>query len=79
MIPLALSLALSMQGPLGSFPALDAESFEAVVAHVLPSEAELEWRTIPWRPTLRQGVLDGIELERPVLLWAMNGHPLGST
>lgn len=60
-------------------PRADAESFDAIVEHVLPDESELAWSDIPWRPSLSMGMRDGARLEKPVLLWAMNGHPLGST
>ena len=46
---------------------------------VLPSEDELAWRRIPWRDTLAAAVLEANDLDKPVLLWAMNGHPLGCT
>ena len=46
---------------------------------VLPSADELEWRAIPWRDTLAAAVLEANEVDKPVLLWAMNGHPLGCT
>jgi hypothetical protein len=55
------------------------ETVDAIVSHVVPAPDELEWRTIPWRPTLFDGLRDGAAEKKPVLLWAMNGHPLGST
>ena len=60
---------------------LDDPAFDVadVVAHVVPGEEELRWRSLPWRPSLSAGMRDGARLDRPVLLWAMNGHPLGST
>ena len=58
---------------------LHAGTFSAVVRAVVPTEAELAWRTIPWRATLREGVADATAARRPILLWAMNGHPLGAT
>ncbi|MEL6429379.1 MAG: hypothetical protein AAFU73_00995 [Planctomycetota bacterium] len=59
----------------------DDPAFEVtdVVAHVVPGADELRWRSIPWRPSLSAGMRDGARLDRPVLLWAVNGHPLGST
>jgi hypothetical protein len=46
---------------------------------VLPSAAEDQWRAIPWRDALGGAVLEADEQQRPLLLWAMSGHPLGST
>lgn len=48
-------------------------------AHVLPDADALEWRAIPWLAELRAGVAAGTAQRKPVLLWAMNGHPLGCT
>ena len=47
--------------------------------HILPDESEMEWRKIPWLPTLAEGILKASEESKPVLLWTMNGHPLGCT
>lgn len=76
----AFVLVALLQGPVTSPPpAVDARTFAAVVRAVVPREDELAWRAIPWRATLRQGVLDATAARKPVLLWAMNGHPLGTT
>jgi hypothetical protein len=34
---------------------------------------------IPWRTTLAEGARDAAREGKPILLWAMNGHPLGCT
>jgi hypothetical protein len=75
----ALGAPTAWQGPLGERPGLEAASLEAIVRHVVPGPDELAWRAIPWRATLRAGLLDATAEQRPVLLWAMNGHPLGTT
>jgi hypothetical protein len=67
------------QGPLGGRSGLDAASLAEVVRRVVPGSDELAWRAIPWRATLRAGLQDATEERKPVLLWAMNGHPLGTT
>ena len=46
---------------------------------VLPSSVEEAWRTIAWRDALGKAVIEADVESRPVLLWAMNGHPLGLT
>jgi hypothetical protein len=35
--------------------------------------------TVDWLPTLWDGVIAGQKEDKPILLWAMNGHPLGCT
>ena len=47
--------------------------------YIRPKGRELQWQRIGWRPSLWQGVLDAHDLRKPILLWAMNGHPMGST
>jgi len=82
MKPLPMLLAPLLAGGVADDPIpprADAESFDAIVAHVLPDESELAWSDMPWRPTLSMGMRDGARLGKPVLVWAMNGHPLGST
>ena len=46
---------------------------------ILPTEAENAWAEIPWRHTFWEAVLEAERDRRPVLFWAMNGHPLGCT
>ena len=60
-------------------PILEAASYAAVRDHVVPSEAEMRWRDLGWRPTLWDAVLEAQAKERPILLWTMNGHPLCNT
>ena len=48
-------------------------------AHLRPSAEELAWREIPWVATFTDGVLAADAEGKPLLFWAMNGHPLGCT
>lgn len=52
---------------------------EATRDRVLPSAEEMEWTAIPWRPTLGTAAIEADAAGLPILLWAMNGHPLGAT
>ena len=58
---------------------LDAAAAERIRAQVLPSAEELRFEEIPWIPAFGEGLARGQEERRPVLFWAMNGHPLGCT
>ena len=51
----------------------------ARLAEILPQPEELAWRAVPWRAEFRTALLEAGESGKPVLLWAMNGHPLGQT
>jgi hypothetical protein len=59
----------------------DAKLTESTLAEwraaILPSAEELAWRKIPWRSELHTALVDGHVADKPILLWAMNGHPLG--
>lgn len=56
----------------------DAE-FAAVRAHVVPDDSVEAWREAGWRMRLDHAVLEAAAADRPVVLWAMNGHPFGCT
>jgi len=47
--------------------------------HLQPTAKESAFATLEWRPTFAQGVLDANQARLPLLLWVMNGHPLGCT
>jgi hypothetical protein len=47
--------------------------------HVLPKNWELSYRRIPWRTSFWDAVIEAQARDRPILLWAMNGHPLCNT
>lgn len=58
---------------------LDARTFERIRDAVLPTAAETAWERLGWLPTIGEAVAQASRERRPVLLWAMNGHPLGAT
>ncbi len=79
----ATSLALLALADLGfSAPAtqeLTAANYREWMEHVRPSDEETKWRNIAWRNKLMPAVAEARKLNRPVLLWAMNGNPCGET
>jgi hypothetical protein len=46
---------------------------------IRPSEKDLSWRGVRWHRHLDEAAAEASQLGRPVLLWAMNGHPCGET
>ena len=74
---LALALCLVPQAPAPE--ALVPESLGAWRRHLAPQAAEQRWREIPWRQTMGDGLRDAARNGKPMLLWLMNGHPLGCT
>ena len=67
--------ALAQEGA----PTVSATQVEKWHAFVRPDKAEEHWQTLTWHPSLWSAVVAANETNRPVLLWAMNGHPLGCT
>ena len=58
---------------------LNDASYERLRDHVLPKPEELGYRAIPWRATYWDAVVEAQEVDKPILLWVMNGHPLACT
>ncbi len=58
---------------------LTDETYEKWRDHILPKADELQWRKIPWQPTFWDAVVLAQKEDKPILLWAMNGHPLACT
>jgi len=75
--------ALAAQEPTSprplEIPALDGSDLLAWSRAILPEPVELTFEGIPWHPQLAPGFLAANQAQKPVLLWVMNGHPLGCT
>jgi len=54
-------------------------ALEARVKSVMPTDKEETWLQIPWRTDIQQARFEAQESDKPIFLWMMNGHPLGST
>ena len=52
------------------------ETYDKIRDHVVPSKAELKWLDIGWRPTVWDALVEAQKGDKPILIWAMNGHPL---
>jgi hypothetical protein len=63
----------------GQVPVLDDQSFVRWGDYVRPQAKEECYLQIPWRESLYVAINEARETDRPILLWAMNGHPLGCT
>jgi hypothetical protein len=76
-----LRFAMVMCCVLCAIPAqeMDAAAFARDLAAIVPHEGELDWRAIPWQSQLRTALVEASRVQKPVLLWAMNGHPLCQT
>ena len=58
---------------------LNQDNYQVWRDHILPDMSEMAWDQIPWLPTFKDGVLAANAAAKPLLLWTMNGHPLGCT
>ena len=70
-----LFLALLQDGA----PALDDKTYKQWLDFVRPNADESKWKKVGWRTELWAAVQEAKALQRPILLWAMNGHPCGHT
>jgi hypothetical protein len=55
----------------------DDAAFTSQRDAILPTGGESAWRTVPWGAELGAALAAADRAQKPVLLWAMNGHPLG--
>lgn len=60
-------------------PQITEANLDQWIAFVRPSAEELGWRAIRWHNSLSEAADEAEKLQRPILLWAMNGHPCGET
>jgi hypothetical protein len=58
---------------------LNRHNYDAWRDHILPAKDELAWEKIPWLTTFHDGISAAKKAKKPLLLWVMNGHPLGCT
>ena len=46
---------------------------------VRPAAQDAKWLQVPWRTSLWEARRDAAREGKPILLWEMDGHPLGCT
>lgn len=56
-----------------------ADQFDKLRAVIKPHTSEQKWEQIPWLSDLWQARQLAAEQGKPILLWEMDGHPLGCT
>jgi len=66
--------ALALRAPVATLSTLDEWR-----ATILPTPEESAWSAIPWLASFADGIRRADADRKPLLLWAMNGHPLGCT
>lgn len=58
---------------------LDLAKLATYRALVLPKDSERAWEQIEWQISYEDGLRASSKEQKPLLLWVMNGHPLGCT
>ena len=53
--------------------------FAALRDRVRLDRSESSWRDLPWLTSYHEGLVAAARGDKPLLLWVMNGHPLGCT
>jgi hypothetical protein len=55
------------------------EQFAKLQALIKPDQTEDEWAKIPWMTDLWEARQVAAKQGKPIVLWEMDGHPLGCT
>jgi hypothetical protein len=73
---------LSLAGCLGvarAEPPIPPERFAKLFQVIQPRAEEQRWTQIPWQTNLWEARRQAAAAGKPILLWEMDGHPLGCT
>ena len=62
-----------------AFPEIDAAGLDTWSAWLKPHGDEEAWKDVGWRSSMWDAILEARATDRPLLVWSMNGHPLGFT
>lgn len=60
-------------------PEPSAENFAQWREYIRPKASELVFEDCDWKPTFWEAVVEAQRTGKPILLWAMNGHPMACT
>jgi hypothetical protein len=71
--------ALLVAWPVGAAEPVPPTRFAQLHALIKPSPAEQTWEQIPWLTSLWEARQRAAAEGKPILLWEMDGHPLGCT
>jgi hypothetical protein len=58
---------------------LKADQFRSLHSLIKPQPGEETWTRIPWLSSLWEARQRAAAAGKPILLWEMDGHPLGCT
>ena len=77
-------VVLTLVGPLSSeymagAEPIQAQEFQQLHALIKPHRGEAKWAQIPWLTSLWEARQRAAAEGKPILLWEMDGNPLGCT
>ncbi len=75
---IGVTLAFSCPLQFAAGQDLTTEKCNTLLSELQPKSDAL-WRTIPWRTSLLEAQKAAAEENKPIFIWAMDGHPLGCT
>jgi len=78
-LALASCVALAAAAPVERPATIDERTLSEWMELILPKADEGDWQAVPWRTAFWESVEEAQAAEKPILLWAMNGHPLACT
>jgi hypothetical protein len=58
---------------------IPVKDFQKLHALIKPQKGEDQWAQIPWLTSLWEARTRAAAEGKPILLWEMDGHPLGCT
>ena len=76
-IVLALAAFLPAASTLAAQPPVEPNQFPQLHALIKPTAAETKWTQIPWMTSLWDARKRAAAEGKPLLLWEMDGHPMG--
>jgi hypothetical protein len=74
-----LAVVLVAAGPPPAERELNDKTLVRWRDRIRPKSEELNFNTVKWLPTFWDAVMAAQKDDKPILLWAMNGHPLACT
>ena len=70
-------LALGLLGSARAADPIPADQLAPLLALIKPAAGEDRWAAIPWRTSLWQARTEAAKAGKPIVVWEMDGHPLG--
>ena len=74
-----LFVSLILMPPAAAVEPVPPGQFEKLHRLIKPEAAEQKWEQIPWLADLWEARRRAADQGKPILLWEMDGHPLGCT